>query len=109
MHIDASYRPRFAAIATARVSQRRMKPAHDEENAMENRTTGTTKAPNGNFAQQAEDIGEQTMHQLESLREQAGQRGEPVVTLIKARRSTALLDVTARSPSSLACSRKLSS
>jgi len=58
---------------------------------MENRTTGTTKAPNGNFAQQAEDIGEQAMHQLESLREQASELGERVVTFIKERPGTSLL------------------
>jgi ElaB/YqjD/DUF883 family membrane-anchored ribosome-binding protein len=58
---------------------------------MENRTTGTTKAPNGNIAQQAEDIGEQAMQQLENLREQASEMGERVVTFIKERPGTSLL------------------
>jgi ElaB/YqjD/DUF883 family membrane-anchored ribosome-binding protein len=58
---------------------------------MDNRTTGTTKEPNGNFAQAAEDLGEQAMHQLERLREQANELGERVVEFIKERPGTSLL------------------
>lgn len=57
---------------------------------MENRTTGT-KAKNGNFAAQAEDIGEQAMQQLDHLREQASEIGERVVSFIKERPGTSLL------------------
>jgi ElaB/YqjD/DUF883 family membrane-anchored ribosome-binding protein len=57
---------------------------------MENRTT-TTKPKNGNFAAQAEDIGEQAMQQLDHLREQAGEIGERVVSFIKERPGTSLL------------------
>jgi ElaB/YqjD/DUF883 family membrane-anchored ribosome-binding protein len=57
---------------------------------MENRTTGT-KAKNGNFAQQAEDIGDQAMQQLDHLREQAGEIGERVVAFVKERPGTSLL------------------
>lgn len=56
---------------------------------MENRTTG--RAKNGNFAQQAEDIGEQAMQQLDHLREQASEVGERVVQFIKERPGTSLL------------------
>ena len=57
---------------------------------MENRTTGT-KSQNGNFAKQAEDIGEQAMQQLDQLREQASEMGERVVEFIKERPGTSLL------------------
>lgn len=57
---------------------------------MENRTT-STKAQNGNFAKQAEDIGEQAMQQLDHLREQASEIGERVVEFIKERPGTSLL------------------
>ena len=57
---------------------------------MENRTMGT-KAKNGNFAQQAEDIGEQAMQQLDHLREQASEVGERVVAFVKERPGTSLL------------------
>ena len=56
---------------------------------MENRTTG--RAKNGNFAQQAEDIGDQAMQQLDHLREQASEVGERVVQFIKERPGTSLL------------------
>jgi ElaB/YqjD/DUF883 family membrane-anchored ribosome-binding protein len=58
---------------------------------MENRTTGSSKAANGNFAQQAEDIGEQAMQQLDNLREQASEMSERVVGFIKERPGTSLL------------------
>jgi ElaB/YqjD/DUF883 family membrane-anchored ribosome-binding protein len=57
---------------------------------MENRTTGM-KAKNGNFAQQAEDIGDQAMQQLDQLREQASEIGERVVSFVKERPGTSLL------------------
>jgi ElaB/YqjD/DUF883 family membrane-anchored ribosome-binding protein len=57
---------------------------------MENRTTGT-KAKNGNFATQAEEIGEQAMQQLDQLRDQASEMGERVVSFIKERPGTSLL------------------
>jgi len=56
----------------------------------QNRTTGV-KAKNGNFAQQAEDIGEQAMQQLDQLREQASEIGERVVSFVKERPGTSLL------------------
>jgi ElaB/YqjD/DUF883 family membrane-anchored ribosome-binding protein len=56
----------------------------------QNRTTGM-KAKNGNFAQQAEDIGEQAMQQLDQLREQASEIGERVVSFVKERPGTSLL------------------
>ncbi len=56
---------------------------------MENRTTG--RAKNGGFAQQAEDIGDQAMQQLDHLREQASELGERVVEFIKERPGTSLL------------------
>ena len=46
---------------------------------------------NGNFAKQAEDIGEQAMQQLDQLREQASEMGERVVEFIKERPGTSLL------------------
>ena len=54
---------------------------------MENRTTGK----NGGFAQQAEDLGDQAMQQLDHLREQASELGERVVEFIKERPGTSLL------------------
>jgi ElaB/YqjD/DUF883 family membrane-anchored ribosome-binding protein len=57
---------------------------------MENRTSGP-RAKNGNFASQAEDIGEQAKQQLEHLREQASELGERVVGFIKERPGTSLL------------------
>lgn len=56
---------------------------------MENRTTGMK--PNGNFADRAEDLGEQAMEQLDRLREQASEIGERVVGFIKERPGTSLL------------------
>ncbi|MDB4971326.1 MAG: hypothetical protein JWN44_7015 [Myxococcales bacterium] len=50
-----------------------------------------SKAPNGNFAQQAEDIGDQAMQQLDHLREQASEVGERVVSFIKERPGTSLI------------------
>ena len=58
---------------------------------MENRTTGSIKAPNGNFAQQAEDIGDQAMQQLDRLRDQASELGERVVDFVKERPGTSLI------------------
>jgi ElaB/YqjD/DUF883 family membrane-anchored ribosome-binding protein len=58
---------------------------------MENRTTGSGKAANGNFKQQAEEIGEQAMQQLDNLREQASEMSERVVGFIKERPGTSLL------------------
>ncbi len=57
---------------------------------MENRTTGS-RSNNGSFAQQAEDIGDQAMQQLDHLREQASEIGERVVEFIKERPGTSLL------------------
>jgi ElaB/YqjD/DUF883 family membrane-anchored ribosome-binding protein len=57
---------------------------------MENRTSGI-KSRNGNVGQQAEDIGEQAIQQLDRLREQAGEIGERVVEFIKERPGTSLL------------------
>jgi ElaB/YqjD/DUF883 family membrane-anchored ribosome-binding protein len=57
---------------------------------MEKMNAGT-KSPNGNFTQQAEQIGEQAMEQLDHLREQAGEIGERVVSFIKERPGTSLL------------------
>ncbi len=57
---------------------------------MENRTTGM-KAPNGNFADRADEIGEQAMEQLDRLREQASEIGERVVGFVKERPGTSLL------------------
>ena len=58
---------------------------------MENRTSGSAKAPNGNFADRAEDIGEQAMAELDRLREQASEISERVVGFIKERPGTSLL------------------
>lgn len=58
---------------------------------MENKTTSGVRAPNGNFTQQAEDLGQRAMEQLEDLREQAGEMGERVVAFIKERPGTSLL------------------
>jgi ElaB/YqjD/DUF883 family membrane-anchored ribosome-binding protein len=66
-----------------------MKPVI-KESPMENRVSGT-KAKNGNFAHQAEEIGEQAMQQLDHLREQAGEIGERVVSFVKERPGTSLL------------------
>jgi ElaB/YqjD/DUF883 family membrane-anchored ribosome-binding protein len=56
------------------------------------KTTGTqAKNGNGNFTQQAEEIGEQAMQQLDNLREQASEIGERVVGFIKERPGTSLL------------------
>ena len=49
------------------------------------------RAANGNFAQQAEEVGQRAMEQLEELREQAGEMGERVVAFIKERPGTSLL------------------
>jgi ElaB/YqjD/DUF883 family membrane-anchored ribosome-binding protein len=57
---------------------------------MESRTTGT-KAKNGNFAAQTEDISEQAMQQLDHLRERASELGERVVSFVKERPGTSLL------------------
>jgi ElaB/YqjD/DUF883 family membrane-anchored ribosome-binding protein len=51
----------------------------------------TMKSRNGNFTQHAEDLGEQAMHQLDNLREQASEIGERVVEFIKERPGTSLL------------------
>jgi ElaB/YqjD/DUF883 family membrane-anchored ribosome-binding protein len=56
---------------------------------MENRVSG--RARNGNFAQQAEELGEQAMHQLDRLRDEASELGERVVAFIKERPGTSLL------------------
>jgi ElaB/YqjD/DUF883 family membrane-anchored ribosome-binding protein len=58
---------------------------------MENRTSGGIKAPNGNFAQQAEEIGEKAMAEIDRLRQQASDVGEQVVAFIKERPGTSLL------------------
>jgi ElaB/YqjD/DUF883 family membrane-anchored ribosome-binding protein len=58
---------------------------------MEKRATGTTSAPNGNFQQQAEEIGERAMAELDRLRQQASDYGEQVVAFIKERPGTSLL------------------
>lgn len=57
---------------------------------MENRTSGSAKA-NGNFADRAEEIGEQAMAELDRLREQASEIGERVVGFVKERPGTSLL------------------
>jgi ElaB/YqjD/DUF883 family membrane-anchored ribosome-binding protein len=57
---------------------------------MENRASGT-KSKNGNFAQQAEDIGDQAMQQLDRLRDQASELSERVLGFIKERPGTSLL------------------
>jgi ElaB/YqjD/DUF883 family membrane-anchored ribosome-binding protein len=57
---------------------------------MEN-SGSSMKSPNGNFAEQAERIGEQAMAELDHLREQAGELGERVVGFIKQRPVTSLL------------------
>ena len=58
---------------------------------MENPTTGMGRKNGSNFAQQAEDIGEQAMEQLDHLRQQASEIGERVVEFIKERPGTSLL------------------
>jgi ElaB/YqjD/DUF883 family membrane-anchored ribosome-binding protein len=58
---------------------------------MDNRTTGTTKESNGNFAQAAEELGEQAMQQLDRLRAQASELGDRVIEFIKERPGTSLL------------------
>jgi ElaB/YqjD/DUF883 family membrane-anchored ribosome-binding protein len=58
---------------------------------MENRTSGSAKAPNGNIAGRAEDIGEQAMEQIDRLREQASELSDRVVGFIKERPGTSLL------------------
>jgi ElaB/YqjD/DUF883 family membrane-anchored ribosome-binding protein len=51
----------------------------------------SVKSSNGNFAQQAERIGEQAMEQLDHLREQASEMGDRIVGIIKERPVTSLL------------------
>ena len=58
---------------------------------MENRTSGSAKAPNGNIDGHAEDIGEQAMEQIDRLREQASEISDRVVGFIKERPGTSLL------------------
>ena len=58
---------------------------------MEKRTSEGTHAPNGNFAQQAEEIGEKAMAEIDRLRQQASDVGERVVEFIKERPGTSLL------------------
>lgn len=57
---------------------------------MENRMSGGGKAPNGNFADRAEDLGEQAMEQMDRLREQASELGERIIGFIKERPGTSL-------------------
>ena len=56
---------------------------------MENRTG--TRAKNGDFARQAEEMGDRAMEQIDHLREQASELGERVVGFIKERPGTSLL------------------
>lgn len=49
------------------------------------------RTSNGNFADRAEDIGEQAMEQLDRLREQASEIGERVIGFVKERPGTSLL------------------
>ena len=58
---------------------------------MENKTTSGMRTSNGNFTQQAEELGQRAMEQLEDLRAQAGELGERVVAFIKERPGTSLL------------------
>ncbi len=53
--------------------------------------TSASKSPNGNFSQQAEEIGNQAMEQLDHLRQQASEIGERIVGFIKERPGTSLL------------------
>lgn len=48
-------------------------------------------AANGNFAKQAEELGEQAMAQIEKLRDEAGEISERVVDFVKERPGTSLL------------------
>jgi ElaB/YqjD/DUF883 family membrane-anchored ribosome-binding protein len=57
---------------------------------MENRASGS-RSRNGNFGEQAEQVGEQAMEQLDHLREQAMELGDRVVEFIKERPGTSLL------------------
>ena len=58
---------------------------------MEKGVGGGIKAPNGNFSQRAEDLGEQAMEQLDHLHQQASELGERVIGFIKERPGTSLL------------------
>jgi ElaB/YqjD/DUF883 family membrane-anchored ribosome-binding protein len=62
-----------------------------KESAMEKRTSGGGSAPNGNFQQQAEEIGEKAMAEIDRLRSQASEYGEQVIAFIKERPGTSLL------------------
>jgi ElaB/YqjD/DUF883 family membrane-anchored ribosome-binding protein len=64
-----------------------------QERAMQNKTStgGSIKASNGNFTEQAEDLGQRAMEQLDELRAQAGEVGERVIAFIKERPGTSLL------------------
>jgi ElaB/YqjD/DUF883 family membrane-anchored ribosome-binding protein len=55
------------------------------------KTSAGTKSRNGNFGQQAEEMGEQAMEQLQHLREQASQLGDRIVGFIRERPGTSLL------------------
>ncbi len=46
---------------------------------------------NGNFAERAEEVGEEAMHQLERLRDSASEMGERVIAFVKERPGTSLL------------------
>ena len=60
---------------------------------MQNKTTSGSgiRASNGNFTEQAEDLGQRAMEQLDELRAQAGEVGERVIAFIKERPGTSLL------------------
>ena len=55
------------------------------------KTSAGMKSRNGNFGQQAEEMGEQAMEQLQHLREQASELGDRIVGFIRERPGTSLL------------------
>src|SRR5262249_35167094 len=86
----ARARPRVSRMCRRHAFRSEPCNRRSKESAMENRVSGS-RSRNGNFGQQAEEIGEQAMHQLERLRDEASHLGERVVAFIKERPGTSLL------------------